>query len=109
MKDRAVGPKLTDLSATLNPSGSRNISLISMALPTDSTLAVSRDRGIAIIDSVPAPHVVDLSWTGNRYEKHLFSSVKVTRGTTEADSTPSKSEANTVEVIPQRFVALLCT
>jgi len=109
MKDNAFGPKLADLSATLNPSGSRNISLISMTLPTDPNLAGghdSRHGSMTIIDSAPEPHVADLSWTGNSPEKHLFSCVKVSRGipVTEVDSTPSKPDASMLQVIPQRLV-----
>lgn len=82
--------KLADLSATLNPSGSRNISLISMTLPTGSTLAGENDwRHGSMTDSA---HVADLSWTGNRPEKHLFSSIMVSRGIMEVDSRPRKSE-----------------
>ncbi|KAF8443409.1 tubulin domain-containing protein [Terfezia claveryi] len=94
--------KLADLSATLNTSGSRNISLISMTVPTGSTRAGENDwrhGSMTIIDSALEPHVADLSWTGNRPEKHLFSSVKVSRGIMEVDSTPGKSEDY---AIPQR-------
>ncbi|KAF8417116.1 tubulin domain-containing protein [Tirmania nivea] len=104
MKDKALGAKLADLSATLNPSGFRNIGLVSMTLPTDSTPAGSHNGSMTTIDSAPKPHLVDLSWTGKSSEKRLFSIVKVSRGTMQVDSTPSISESSMLQVIPQRLV-----
>lgn len=105
MKDKALGVRLTDLAATLNTNGSRNISLLSMAIPREDSLSrddVSKDGKNVTSDYAAESHVVDLSWSGD--EKHLFANVKVSRG---ADSALQISEASMLD-IPERCV-LLCS
>lgn len=93
MRDQASGPRLADISAVLNPSGSRNISLLSMAAPELTGDGKNPHTKMTINN-------IGLSWTRDGEEKHPFACVEVSRGAAELDPGWSRSEASMLEATP---------
>lgn len=101
-KENVFGPRLGDLTATLNTSGSQNVGFISMSL-LDCTLGEDqRDEKNMTIKPTDEPCVIDLSWNGTGAEKHIFGKVKVSRGAMESDLKPNRSKLEVLQGIPER-------
>lgn len=89
--------KMIDVTTILNPSGSRNIALLSMTIPRDYS-SIGKHQSHTPVDASTLEQYVDLSWTGVHEEKHRFTDLKVSRGMC-ADSVSNRIE----ETIPQEM------
>ena len=79
LKAPAFSCRLTDVSTIMNPSGSRNIALLSMTAPRDHSF-IEGSQPHAPPNAFTLEQGVDLSWTGVHEERHMFTDLKVVRG-----------------------------